>query len=77
MERAVTVIDRPGQYLTRKGESVRIVSGRPDGLGALIWSGYILRASSKGDTHRQWSEWPSVAVFGDAPAFDIVAYAGA
>jgi hypothetical protein len=70
--RHVTIIDRPGEYLTRKGECVRIVNGM-DG----VWSGWILRTASDGRTHKQWSEWPSVAVFEDAPAFDIVAYVGA
>lgn len=77
--RYVTVIDRPGEYKTRKGEIVRIVSGKPDPLApdSKVWSGWILRTASDGKTHKQWSDWPTVAVFGDAPDFDIVAYVGA
>ena len=75
--RAVAFIDRPGEYVTRKGESVRIVSGRPDATHGKLWAGWILRTATNGRTHKQWSDWPSVAVFGDAPDFDIVGYVGA
>jgi hypothetical protein len=77
MSRITTPIDRPGLYLTRKGEQVRIVSGRPCEHFGREWSGYIWRTASTGAMHKQWSDWPESGLFGDAPQFDVVAYVGA
>lgn len=74
--RNVTTIDRPGEYLTRKGEVVRIVSSKVE-EGVTVWSGWIMQVTSSGVTRKQWADWPSLAVFRDAPSFDIVAYVGA
>ena len=75
--RITTWIDRPGQYQTRKGELVRIVSGRTQESGAHVWSGWIARTATNGTIRKQWSDWPSNGLFGAAPAFDVVAYVGA
>ena len=81
MARYTTAVDRPGQYLTRKRETVRIVSGRANEAGRMIWSGYITRQRSNGTLRKQWSEWGPFGLLNDSSDstsnFDIVAYVGA
>jgi hypothetical protein len=76
MPTVTTPIDRPAQYLTRKGEIANIVSAHQTPNGQL-WSGWIARTQSNGNVRKQWSEWNASGLFGCiAPgatrAFDII-----
>lgn len=85
VERDVVPISRPGLYMTRKGELVRIVRMVPskEVPHVAMWSGWIARTQSNGGTHKQWSDcWHHSGIFGgltegSTRAFDVVAYVDA
>lgn len=76
-------IDRPGLYLTRNGEQLRITSiyCTPDEFGRTC-RGFISRTKSNGTLHKQWGRWMTNGLFcpiepGATRAYDAVAYVSA